>query len=468
MNKIILLLSLLICWNASSQLAIISANDSTLCQGQVLVLSSNFSIAGDSPIIFSVFTISKGGIIISDTVNFGTELQITLPEAGLYDVSLTNIHEDLTESSIVQIQFVEVFANPHAQFIANELGNSAIDSGESAYCPPVIYNFQDATPTSNEINNWTWIYDYKSDTNEDYQRIIFSHEQNPDSVLSKFAGTYDLIFVVQDSNFCTDSIHIDAFLVIDGPRVSYDLIENPESCGQNHSIHLLDFNIVSNYIWSLSDGAQYEKQNNNDSILTHQFNEVGEFISIFTVEDNTGCEVEYVDTIYIEDNGVEANFISSQLYATNSDSILFTDVSVSSTGEILKRIWDFGNGTNDTLSFETSISHLYPFPGDYICTLTVINENHCRNRHFEQIDIINSSENHCYPNPATNTLHFYHENYLEINNLFILDNFGSQIMILQPLSNPQIIDISGLTNGIYVLKFWLENQWNCEEFVVLN
>ena len=64
----------------------------------------------------------------------------------------------------------------------------------------------------------------------------------------------------------------------------------------------------------------------------------------------------------------------------------------------------------------------------------------------------------CYPNPAHNELNVQTNGFLEDVHFEILDSFGKTVyqekLNLSKLNNNNLIDISRLSSGIYLIKFF--------------
>ncbi|MFN5418670.1 MAG: PKD domain-containing protein [Flavobacteriia bacterium] len=467
MNKFILLLTFFICWNLQSQIAVISANDSTICAGQKLIFSSSLSLAGNSPILYTSWTISGNGINIQDTLPFLNNFEVILDSSGFYNVSIINIHEDLSESTHTNTQFIQVYSKPHASFSISELGQGPVITGDPVTCPPIEIIFSDQSTSANTITNWNW-YTSNNPINFPFFSNITSNLQNPASVIYNLPGNFHIMLVIVDINGCRDTTALSNFLTILGPSANPYLIQIPSICGQDFSLNITDLDLVGNYTWEISDNTIYSSNNVGDTILNHHFEAPGSYFSNFTIEDLNGCEVSYLDTIMIAPNGVDAEFNSSQIYLSTNDSLHFTDISTNLVGSIQYRIWNYGDGLNDTLTSETENAHHYQNPGLYTSSLKIVNQAGCSDIYSEEIQVVSTQTSNSFPNPATQILNFYHFDYQTIANLHILDFNGVEILTIPLINNPQNIDVSGLTNGMYFLKYWLNNDWVYEQFMVLN
>jgi len=89
------------------------------------------------------------------------------------------------------------------------------------------------------------------------------------------------------------------------------------------------------------------------------------------VSDSFGC-ISSSSFLY-ESIHVKAEFTADPLKGGAPLEVTFTNKSV--RGSVY--MWDFGDGTKDTLNVETTDPHIYYIPGEYSVTLSVESELHC-------------------------------------------------------------------------------------------
>ena len=68
----------------------------------------------------------------------------------------------------------------------------------------------------------------------------------------------------------------------------------------------------------------------------------------------------------------------------------------------------------------------------------------------------NKNQLNLYPNPVQNVLHINLP--VKTGTLEVFDNSGKSILLNQILDNNTSVDISGLVNGIYLVKVLADNQ----------
>lgn len=88
------------------------------------------------------------------------------------------------------------------------------------------------------------------------------------------------------------------------------------------------------------------------------------------------------------------------------------------------------------------------------------------NAYVDGIDTISENGILIYPNPATNQLTIEYED-VKIKNIVILDITGKAIsnMTVRKAEQPQIIDVSNLTKGVYFIKLTTNNMSKFVRFI---
>jgi gliding motility-associated-like protein len=88
------------------------------------------------------------------------------------------------------------------------------------------------------------------------------------------------------------------------------------------------------------------------------------------------------------------DFTNSSVSCEKSNAIVFTDLSTSASGNIIKWDWDFGDGSAPLSTINNTISHVYTVYGIYKVKLTVTTSDGCSNSLIRDLII--------YPLPNTN------------------------------------------------------------------
>ncbi|MES2591277.1 MAG: choice-of-anchor L domain-containing protein [Bacteroidota bacterium] len=184
-------------------------------------------------------------------------------------------------------------------------------------------------------------------------------------------GTTTYIVTVMDScgNTASDTTTVNFI-----PYVPMQLTMNNDTviCGGNEV--LLDANItgglpIYNYAWSPNVTSQ-------DSVTVYPPTSAR---YILTVTD--ACGYNLSDTVDITVYPINTDF--DYTFSTNQ-TVAFNNLS---TGTI-SHLWNFGDGSDDSVSTETSPQHYYVNEGTYTVTLISVNQNGCSDTSIQSIVII--------------------------------------------------------------------------------
>jgi gliding motility-associated-like protein len=224
---------------------------------------------------------------------------------------------------------------PSASFTTNNV----------AGCTDLTVNFQN---TSTQLDSYLWDFG-----NGDTTSVIF----NPTITFTQ-AGTYDVNLYVTDSVcLLTDTANIQV-LVLDS--IQLNVLDTISLCSAN-PFELIAFHngTGSQFIWSQSAGLTNPLNNPNDSTI---------FVSTpgwyFIQVSNPYCSA--IDSVYLEFNvPVEANFSIQDSLGCAPFTVTFNNSSTF-TSDFL---WDFGNGTIDSILYNPTIT--YVNPGTYVVQLSI-------------------------------------------------------------------------------------------------
>lgn len=190
----------------------------------------------------------------------------------------------------------------------------------------------------------------------------------------------------------------------------------------------------TNYAWS-----------SGEHVETVSFTQNGAYT--VTVTDNNGCTASGIVNVVVDHTPL-ADFT----YSINGFTVDFADYSINPG----YYIWDFGDGTTDTLA---NPSHTYAADGAYPVILKV--GNSCSQNSFFHtvyvgnvtgIDYIDGNNAvQVYPNPATDnvTINLQGDN----GRLEVMNTMG-KLVYTGNMENglPQTIDLSQFASGLYVIK----------------
>jgi PKD repeat protein len=173
---------------------------------------------------------------------------------------------------------------------------------------------------------------------------------------------------------CSQSEKAEVKVVVKpGPKADFTLVG---SACLNDSIHLNgsavanSFNIVS-YDWLFDDNTTATGIN-----TAKKFTVAGPHDVRFRVFADNGCAGDTTKTINILEIPIAKFGVTSP--ACSGRSVLFTDSSTSTQGNIVTWNWNFGDGTGVSITNNNPLSHLYGNATNYTSSLVAISSNGCK------------------------------------------------------------------------------------------
>jgi gliding motility-associated-like protein len=296
-----------------------------------------------------------------------------------------------------------------------ELDGASINENGDYNCPPVFATFVDGTEDMGNITSWQWDFgDGKQSTLE-----------NPGNTYV-FAGTYTATLAVTDQFGCTSDTALIEYLTIFGPSADAVWTATPDFCGQEILFELQNPVNVTEVIWSTGDGHV-----TNDSIsFVYTYGDVDTYTPSVTIKDMLGCEVIYpLPDITIPDIGLDAFFVANPTTADIGSNVLFIDQSASDD-EIINWQWDFGNGNSLINNTGETVSNAYYIAGNQVITLTITDENGCKDMFKVTIQIIGNFEmpNVLTPNgDGSNDVFTIYADIFKSYDILILNRWGNVI-----------------------------------------
>ena len=222
-------------------------------------------------------------------------------------------------------------------------------------------NFKDRS-----VGPVTWNWNFADGTT--------STEQNPTHTYTK-NGIYNATLIVTNGT-CADTT----------TRVIAALDENPQFtvaplhtnfCKEDtmkFTTTNYDTSYVTNFYWDFGDGNNLSGA--SDNIALYNYDNAGVYNPILITTDINGCTDTAKNATAINIYGPTALF-SNSAGACKDSAITFKDSSLSDgIHSLTKWIWDYGDGTIDTLTAGSS-SHVYDTTGSYNVKLTVFDTNGC-------------------------------------------------------------------------------------------
>lgn len=180
-----------------------------------------------------------------------------------------------------------------SQFIiANKLVAAWGADSTNANCPPLTTNFTDSSrafsysPTGLK---WNWYFGDGSAS------II----EDPSHIYS-LPGSYDVTMILSNLVGCTDTLHRDSFILIEGPDGSWQ-VDDKTGCQPLNAQFSAQSDNTINYTWVFGDGNfQINRPNTATDSINYTYAQVGKYYPILILEDSTGCKVPFTgDTITV-------------------------------------------------------------------------------------------------------------------------------------------------------------------------
>ena len=200
---------------------------------------------------------------------------------------------------------------------------------------------------------------------------------------------------------------------------------------------------ISTYDWNFGNG-------NSSNLQTDatQYGSPGSYTITLDVTTQDACV--YTLTFPIEMmQGPIASF--STATGASQTEVIFTNTSTFSAGSITQNAWDFGDGNTSNLENPT---HDFPGADTYPVTLTVTADNGCSNTVVGNVSTVGLEQTTVlplimYPNPTSGLCTLELPN--GIDQIWIMQNDGKIIKRFDDLMSVDVIDLTNLAPGMYIL-----------------
>jgi gliding motility-associated-like protein len=328
-------------------------------------LTANFKankLSGCSPVGVQFTDLSTGSGIVSWSWTFGDGNSSTQQnpfnqyiKSNTYTVTLTVKNSSGTSNTITKTAYITVFADPVADFTAND----------SIGCAPFTVNFKDLSiKGSGTITSWNWNFSDGSPV---------STSQNPTHTF--LAGKYGVTLIVTDANGCQSSIIKDNYIVVSASSLNPGFTVSPTiGCHSPATINFTNTTSGGNgitYLWSFGDAHTSVAINPANTYASP-----GTYTVIMTASSNAGCSK--TDSAKVTVLGADnVKFVSSATSVCQGSTIQFTDSTKPKPGSWS---WSFGDG--GTSSSENP-SHKYNNSGTYSVKLKVVFDGLCNDSVIE-------------------------------------------------------------------------------------
>lgn len=264
-------------------------------------------------------------------------------QPGLYSVTLTAINTQ-GSSTFVRQQYIEAIPNPTSSFT-------------------YVKNGLTATFTNTSINATDYLWNFGDGFTSTLQNPVHTYA-NP--------GTYTV--TLQSSNDCATTSSSQMITFSLAPIAGFTTSNSPEGCA-TYTVQFLNTsqNSPTSYFWTFEGGSPVTSVQEHPVVI---YQNTGSFDVTLVATNALGSDtIEMQDFIIIET-------VPSVTFTYQHEGLNYNFTSLTQNANSLS--WDFGDGTQSTLSNPT---HTYPAEGTYTVTLTAFNE--CgENSSIQQITVV--------------------------------------------------------------------------------
>jgi len=305
-----------------------------------------------------------GSPIVTITRPNDPNISHTYASTGLYTITLTvTTNEGCIHSSTNE---VSIIPSPIAMFSVS----STCLSG------PISFVDESNNNGGGQIVSWSWDFGDPASGTQNTSSL-----QNP---VHQYTGTgnYDVLLIISNSEGCIDTSDVYTINIPDAPTVDFTWTQ---ACVGSEVEFTNDYSGDATYSWNFGDGGTSTLPN-----PTHPYNAAGDYEVTLVIVTNEGCVAMASNTVSINPLP-NANFEHTSPGCLN-DTIYFTDLSISPNGTIAEWHWDFGDGTEVTITApdDPDVSHQYTNNTTYAVTLTVTDSEGCENSVVKNVEIVSS------------------------------------------------------------------------------
>jgi gliding motility-associated-like protein len=319
---------------------------------------------------------SNSDTLVHKFVENSKDLSVTHALA-LQSVDENGCTDKVTNSIVVSLPKVKM-----SYSFTSQLENNINEKGEFK-CPPIQCQYKDITESIGKIDSSYW----------NFQKSKSSSFTNP-VINYLFPGVYSTKLKSVDQYGCSTDTTILNLLTILGPTAKPKWVWEGDICGRDYQFIVDSLDKVVSFQWGFDDGNKID----NELTTKHTYLNIQPYGPTITLKDSEGCSVTYpLDTIYIPDKGLNANFTVSKTEIKLGEKVQLTDFSVPMTG-IVSWIWDLDDSDSIVNTTPKSVTNLYSVLGEKKLVLTVVNEDGCTDQDFKKIVVI---EDYDVPNVLT-------------------------------------------------------------------
>jgi len=321
------------------------SSNSPVCDGQP-VCFTDLSTASIPFAYITTWIWDFGDASPQDTILFPASPDIChlYANAGTWAVTLKVIDNNgLTDSHTAN---VTVLPNPVADFFYS-----------ATLCPGQVVSFTDASDLNGggSIQSWNWNFDDPGSGLANTSNLV-----NPTHIFTYGDSTYFVRLIIVNFNNCTDTVIKPVYI---HPRPPVDFTY--DSACLNQPVHfaadpmVTQIDSIAAWLWNFGDGTPPV----SDPVSTsHIYPAVGVYTVTLTVTDVHGCTNFVTHTIRV--NPLPLAAFTWDAPVCQGAAVQYHDhssVSAIFSGYIAKWLWDFGDGTTQTVVLPASpdVSHVF-------------------------------------------------------------------------------------------------------------
>ncbi len=377
-----------LCTSSGSSPVIHLGNDTTLCNGQSLILNGTFPNStylwstGATTSTISVNTTGSYSIAVTDSCGTGRDtIHVTFSPpptvtTGPNDSICNGSYAQLSASGGTSYSWtpINTLNNPH---IANPI---ATPTTTTVYTVTASIGNCNATATVTVVIRANAHASFTADTftgcniltvdftnlstNYDSSYWSFgdgnhSHNTNPSHTYG--VGTYTVSLDVFNADGCNSDTTVFAYIVvIASPTINPHFTPSPSTGCEPMTVHFTNTtNVGTSWYWQFGDNYTDTARN-----PVHTYDTTGYFLVYLTVTDSTVCGVQTAQyTVWDTVNVSPINsFTASNMSGCTPDTITFTNTSTGANAYY----WKFGD---DSTSTAYSPAHIYTTAGQDTVTL---------------------------------------------------------------------------------------------------
>jgi PKD repeat protein len=250
--------------------------------------------------------------------------------------------------STVFSKSIVISPNPVAAF---DFGNACLPAG--------AMQFTDKSSISNGTQSqFTYQWNFGDATTSTQQNPVHNYSAT---------GPFTVNLTVTSNAGCTDDTVRTVNTIYAQPKAAFSSVN--EIC-EGSSTTLTDQSTAANssvtqWQWNFGDGTVSTQQNPTKTYTT-----AGSYQITLVVTSSISCVSDTAKKTIVVNKLPTANFTTSAP-ACETRSLTFTDVSNANSGNIIKWIWNLGDGTNMVRNDNLAFTHTYSTAGTYNVTLQV-------------------------------------------------------------------------------------------------